>query len=1164
MTTFSIELDVFSARPRSLLLSAAALAALMTAAPSYAQDIETVPEPRAEADDETDVVVVTGSRIKRTGVDRSIAVTTVTGEEIDNRGFTNVIDALQQIPVLGNGTNIEGADLANNDFTANADLLDLGTNRTLTLINGRRFVSSNQATVFVPGNSNGAQVDLSLINPSLIERTEVIVGGSGSATYGADAVAGVVNLILKDDFEGLEFRGQGGITQEGDGGNYRFSILGGKNFLDGRANITASVEYFDTNLVLNDDPDRLQAQSFTDNNDLNSPFPIGPSSLIVPGATNRFLSPNGILTSAPFLSGTPLNPLFPNTPQQSFADAGILLTPFEFAQTAAGQAIDPLLFVGTFANPGSFLTVPNGDAATNAFLPNLAVPLQFAPGGDLVPFNLGDILPPNAANQNIAIGGDGLPLGTITPIRGGQERFSANVLTRYDLTDNITWKGEFYFADIANRSLDGVLANVPNGSTTAGTRPIPVFVDENPFLSAQAVGVIIDLVAQGLDVAEIDGSRALFLSRSFEDVLGGVDEGNDTTFFRVTQSVEGEFDAIGRNFNWDVGFVYGRVEADNFADQLLDVEFALATDIVADANGNAVCRQQTLAAPEPISVRNPQLGFINTGLPTPVTPTQAQIDACTPLNLFGAGAPSQAAIDYVSTSTESNNVSQQLIAAAQFGGEAFSLPAGSVLFSSQFEYRREENTFDPGVVFGLGLGRNTLGQGSDGFLRFFEGGTEVSIPVFGSDFSLPAFQALEINGAFRFVSRFGRGGPLDFEARDTSLVFSAGGTWTPIEGLSFRGNRSRATRSPSVVELFGAGVTGFSGQGRGNLNDCDADVIDLGPPGGIRRANCEAALALLGLPASTLDGFQAPGGAAPAAGASNPNLANESSDTWTVGVVIQPDFLPGFQITSDYYALDLEDEIQLAGLGGECFDQPTFPNSIVNGVNACDAFVFNVESPVGSGNFIVPTVNPLTGNPVLPVANPGSPAQDQVPFTSTFQFFDTINIAATELRALATTISYEFSLESLLGPRAATWGDLTLAGNAYYLRRLDQSFSGTFADLNPEAGETGDPRFDTRLDVIHRRGGLTHSLQWFRTSPTVANVNVTDLSTQALDFALPEFNLFNYNLSYEFNDRFTGRFVVNNLTNARLDPEAGLANAPGAGQGDALGRRFIFAITARL
>lgn len=1139
--------------------------ATSSAAVATTAAVAAIQQDGAAADESRDVVVVTGSRIQRR-VDTTVPVTSIGAEEIENRAFTNAIDAIEQLPVLGNGTNAEGADIANNDFSANADILDLGTNRTLTLINGRRFISSNQATVFVPGNSNGVQVDLTLINPALIERTDIVVGSAGSATYGADAVGGVVNIILKDDFEGFEITGQGGFTQELDGGNYRISAIAGKNFFDERLNITAAAEYFDADEVIAG-RERLEGRGF---GTIINPVPGGVSTLTLPNLTNPWLAPGGVLVNDDDLSGSTNNQIYPNSATNAVSSTlfndfvtATGQTPFEYGQ-GAGAGLDPNLFLGTFGNPGSFIRVPNTDVATSAFLPFRAVPLTFGAGGDLVPYNVGDLRPPTPADQNTVTGGDGFPIGGITSVRAAQERISANLLTRFDLTDNIVHKGEFFYANIKNSNQDGVLSNDPADSATSGDASVPIYIDQNPFLSAQALATIADLEAQGLVIPTIGADRVLYLSRSFEDITGPVDEFGESQFFRITQSLEGNFESWGRNFNWDLAFAYGRTEIDAGQDTLLDIEFALATDVVDDGSGNAVCRQQTLGAPEAIDIRNPSLANINTSFPSPVTPTQAQIDACVPLNLVGGvGAPSAAAIDYVTGNNSSNNVAQQYLGAVQFGGELFDLPAGFVLFSSQFEWRKEKNVFTPGPVFGGGLGRNTLGQPSTGDLRFLEGGTELIIPIFSEQNAVPFFERLEFEGAFRFVNRSGSGGPFNVESSATDLVFNAGGRWEPLPGLTFRGSRSRAVRSPSIVELFGAGVTGFSGTFRGNLNPCDVDSIDGGPAGGIRRTNCEAFAAQLGLPANFLDTFQAPGGSAPAAGASNPNLDNEVSNTWTVGVVIQPEFLPGLTIQSDYYALDLNDEIQLISLSSQCFDQAAFPNSVVDGIPVCDAVVIAQESPAGSGNFIVPSVNLITGNPVLPVANPGSPAQDQQPFTSTFAFFNTANLSATELRALNSSIRYDFSLESLFGSGAADWGDLSLVGNVYYLRRLDQSFTGTFLDTNPEAGEDGDPRFDTRLDVIHNVGPLTHSVQWFRTSATANNVLIADPSTQAAAFLLPEFNQFNYNLAYDISENFTARVIVNNIFNNRLDEEAGLSNNPGNGQGDALGRRFTFGLTAR-
>ncbi|MEI9851482.1 MAG: TonB-dependent receptor plug domain-containing protein [Sphingomonas sp.] len=108
------------------------------------------------------------------------------------------------------------------------DLRGLGSLRTLTLVNGRRFVS---------GIATANSVDTSAIPTDLIERLEVTTGGA-SAVYGSDAVAGVVNFVLKKDFEGLQLRAQAGITEEGDGAKYKLSATWGTQFAGGRGHLT--------------------------------------------------------------------------------------------------------------------------------------------------------------------------------------------------------------------------------------------------------------------------------------------------------------------------------------------------------------------------------------------------------------------------------------------------------------------------------------------------------------------------------------------------------------------------------------------------------------------------------------------------------------------------------------------------------------------------------------------------------------------------------------------------------------------------------------------------------------------------------------------------------------------------------------------------------------
>ena len=129
------------------------------------------------------------------------------------------------------------------------------------------------------------------------------------------------------------------------------------------------------------------------------------------------------------------------------------------------------------------------------------------------------------------------------------------------------------------------------------------------------------------------------------DLYGRVDQFTESDTYRGTLGVKGDFVFAERDFFWETSFVYGRTETTNTHEDIFDIEFYLAVDAVRDENGNTVCRQQTLDAPESIATRNPRLRGIQNNLG--LVPTQAQIDACVPLNLLGENAFSQEAANNV-------------------------------------------------------------------------------------------------------------------------------------------------------------------------------------------------------------------------------------------------------------------------------------------------------------------------------------------------------------------------------------------------------------------------------------------------------------------------------------------------------------------------------------
>ncbi len=205
----------------------------------------------APAEAQANEVVVTGSRITRPEFAAPNPITSFNSAAIQESGNTNVTDFLERVPALTGSRDVTqtagGAGVSSGQFGIaglnELNLRNLGTNRTLVLVNGRRHVA---------GEPNTAAVDVNSIPTDLIERVDVLTGAV-SAVYGADGVTGVVNFILKRDFDGLSARAQLGVSQYGDGANRFVSVIAGHNFADGRGNLTLAYEYNADDPVANDD-----------------------------------------------------------------------------------------------------------------------------------------------------------------------------------------------------------------------------------------------------------------------------------------------------------------------------------------------------------------------------------------------------------------------------------------------------------------------------------------------------------------------------------------------------------------------------------------------------------------------------------------------------------------------------------------------------------------------------------------------------------------------------------------------------------------------------------------------------------------------------------------------------------------------------------------------
>lgn len=216
----------------SLLAGASVLAAataMFTAAP-----VSVAAAQEAEGDD---AIVVTGTRIARRDAVAESPILTVGQEEMTNSGYVTVEQYLNTLPQFTAGISSQSNNPSSNG-RAFVDLRGLGAGRNLVLIDGRRPM----------GSLSGGTVDTNTIPVALVERLEIITGGAAS-TYGADAVSGVVNFILRDNFEGFAWDGQYRITEAGDGEEWGTDFTFGGNFADGRGNAVFNASYFNRDAI---------------------------------------------------------------------------------------------------------------------------------------------------------------------------------------------------------------------------------------------------------------------------------------------------------------------------------------------------------------------------------------------------------------------------------------------------------------------------------------------------------------------------------------------------------------------------------------------------------------------------------------------------------------------------------------------------------------------------------------------------------------------------------------------------------------------------------------------------------------------------------------------------------------------------------------------------
>ena len=864
---------------RDVLASSVLLALGMSA------QAQVTPKAAAPADDALQEVVVTGSRIARPEFDNLEPTIGIDAKTFDQRGYLDVAAALNELPAFGVAPS--GAANTQNGFGGIAqsfvDLYGLGSQRTLTLVNGRRFVSESSASLFNPNantnnGGNGTQVDLNVIPTKLIDHIDVVSVG-GAPIYGADAIAGVVNIILKKDYQGLDVDAQVGASGQGDAWNYRTRILGGTNLFDGRANITGVAEFTKADgLVGTQRPVYAADLGFLA--PVNSP-PKGQCCTSVLTAAN-------------------------SVPAVTFG--GVPLVDDIFLSPGAGL-------------PGSVVGVTNAAGQT----------LQFGPGGSLIPYNTGTV----TGNPIFNSGGDGLRLSQVSNLLSPFERVNVDTLMHFQINDHLNAFGEGYFSESHATNL--ISQNNYNtnlfggGGTVNGNFVISI---NNPFLSPGDRALIqtaLNNYAKSLPFADpktcITGTEPscflyqgvtagpgqpatyapwnnsqFYVSRTSLDLEGGNSSATQIVV-RGVLGLNGDFSFGSRNFNWEVSVNYGTSDNNQATPSYVFQNVVNALNSTTNAAGQIICAG------------------------TPVNgPTSTASSQCAPLNIFGNGSPSLAAQQYITHLAMVDSFNTQRDTNAFLSGDILKMPAGEWKFSAGFENRRESADFSPDTFYTDQLGQTQVGAVAGSYITN-EAYLETLVPIFSPAQDIPGLHRVELEGAARRV---------DNSIAGDATTYTYALRWAPIEDVQFRGNKTKSIRAPSITELFLPPSTA----GQFANDPCDKNFVDQGSVPATREANCAKALA--GIPGGYNPAtFTSNVVNATALGTTsgNQDLKSEIAFSKTFGVVLRPRFVPKLNISVDYIDIALKDAIQSLSLVDNlnaCYDSANYPDN-----PSCTSFTRN-------------------------------------------------------------------------------------------------------------------------------------------------------------------------------------------------------------------------------
>ena len=823
-----------------------------------------------DSTDQLEEVVVTGSRITRANYVSSSPVTQVDAEEFIFQGTVRVEDLMRNIPQVWSNQNTGQSNGATG--TATVNLRNLGDERTLVLVNGRRLPAGSPI-------SGGFGADINQIPGSLIKRVEVLTGGA-SAIYGSDAVSGVVNFLMDDEFEGVKLDYQVSTYQhDNDNSKWRgivesngypvptgsntggdmsaLSLVIGGNFDSGRGNATVYASWRQIDPLAQSERD-YSACALSDEAD-----DCFGSSTIPDGAVRDFGGLQSYVNNWETLNNN-----------------------IGYVPDEGEDAVDTSVKKFLFEADGKTTLKDDDDNPIRNSAYNHAVTV---PGIDLKV----------AGDQVVPRAGTTFNYGPLNYFQRPDERFTFGGFAHYEVNDHLDIYAETMFMD--DRSISQI---APSGAFYV-TETLNC---DNALFSAQQREEICgkyldnaDLIAQLNEIREaIDvdtdadaydpsTSNAHLLAFDLaphplldDNPLAAVNIGRRNveggnrrqdlrhTSLRIVLGARGDVNDVWR---YDAFYQHSEVSMENtYQNDLSVTRLTRALDVVADAEGNPVCR---------------------TALPGGAD------TACVPWDLFTTGNVSPEALEYIVLPLFARGTTNQTVIsgylAADLGdyGVRFPSAENSVNVVFGFEYRDENMDFSPDVGFqiGDGAGQGGATQGVGGGYSVSEFFTEVNLPLIEGR---PGAESLMVDLSYR-RSKYDYGISTD--------TYGARSSWDINSQVRFRGSYQRAVRGAHVREFFlpqGFNLFDITG------DPCGGEVTDGETAAGRTLEECMRS----GVTAAQFGNIaNNPAGQYNFLQGGNPDLEPEVSDSYSFGTVLAPDFVPGLVLSVDYFQIEIEEGI---------------------------------------------------------------------------------------------------------------------------------------------------------------------------------------------------------------------------------------------------------------